>query len=337
MDVFFVLSGFLITGMLLASRDAPHRWRNFFVRRALRVLPLYYLVVLGRFAALAAGFDFAAHPREFPPTIGELAAYLTHTSNFWLAAHGADRFDAMLTVAWSLAIEEQFYLLWPVVVWTLGPRRVLLICGLAVITCPILRVLTESQFGPYAAYLTTPCRADGLAAGAAVATLTQGGVSRRWLAIGLLLAAAGAVVYTAAVIWQRGFLFTGIPILGVGLSGVVLATAGLITGIVSAPAASAFRPLTSRPLRAAGKYSFAAYLFNDPICATVGWLLAPTINATPFPVGMGLHLGLSVTVTFALAWVSWRLIESPANRLKRYFPIAPPVGVHPEAAHITPG
>jgi peptidoglycan/LPS O-acetylase OafA/YrhL len=119
-DVFFVLSGFLITGILLDTLARPHYFRNFYARRVLRIFPLYYAVL---------GFAFLILPRIAPSTAVRYAAvnreaiwYWLHLSNFAIARRGSF-VHGILDVSWSLAIEEQFYLLWPALVWCVSLAR----------------------------------------------------------------------------------------------------------------------------------------------------------------------------------------------------------------------
>ena len=182
-DVFFVLSGFLITGILLRSKGAPGYFRNFYARRALRIFPLYYLVV----GLLLFGLGR-------PATSGaEKASYLLYYQNVRYALVGEGSFDAARLVTWSLAIEEQFYLVWPTVVWLCSRRALVGVCIAVVVGAIALRLWLLAG-GLHTTHFLTPCRLDTLAVGALLALLPPPprwlGVACAWLGVGGLLAIA---------------------------------------------------------------------------------------------------------------------------------------------------
>src|SRR5262249_33425960 len=160
-DVFFVLSGFLITGILLDARGdeaqpTPGYFRRFYARRALRIFPIYYLFLV---ITRPSGMWW----------------YVSYASNVLIARHGWP--DGLLETGhpWSLAVEEQFYLVWPAIIaWT--PRRWLAGLCVAVIGAAIaMRVLLIHQGAALAAYVLTPARADTLAIGATLAIALRSG------------------------------------------------------------------------------------------------------------------------------------------------------------------
>jgi len=161
-QLFFVLSGFLITGILLDTRSSPHYFRKFWVRRALRIFPLYYGVLL-----VAALF-------------GHGSIYLwTYTNNFATAfGHGDPTFPHF----WSLAVEEQFYLLWPLVVWLVARRGVVALSVALSALAIASRIYARHRWGYEAAYEFTPCRMDALAIGAGTAALIRSDRWRRFVA-----------------------------------------------------------------------------------------------------------------------------------------------------------
>jgi peptidoglycan/LPS O-acetylase OafA/YrhL len=163
-DLFFVLSGYLITGILLAQRGRPGYFRSFYLSRVLRIFPPFYLVLL--LVVLAFG---AVRP-------GQLAATAGFAANLYLPL--ADR-EALppsywaLAPYWSLALEEQFYLLWPLLVLRLEPRRLAWVCAALVLAAPLIRVLTLYKFPGGASvetiYMLPFDRLDLLAGGALIA------------------------------------------------------------------------------------------------------------------------------------------------------------------------
>ena len=121
-DLFFVLSGFLITGILYDAKGGPHYFRNFYMRRSLRIFPLYYAFLILIFAVMpllrASGADH----------VGKQVWMWTYLSNVLFARVGWEGMPAHTTHLWSLAIEEQFYLLWPLLVWLASRRRLIQLC-----------------------------------------------------------------------------------------------------------------------------------------------------------------------------------------------------------------
>ena len=180
-ELFFVLSGFLITGILYDTHNGPYYFRNFYMRRLLRIFPLYY-------GALALVFFVAPLvPVLRGPTLDYLLdrqawAWL-YGVNLYIAKQGEWSFT-YLNHFWSLAIEEHFYFFWPLVVFALARRpRALIAMSLAIALCAMLARLTGSLMGVswWTTYTLTPFRLDGLALGAFLAvTARQPGASSGW-------------------------------------------------------------------------------------------------------------------------------------------------------------
>ena len=168
-DLFFVLSGFLITGILLNARGTPHFLRNFYLRRALRILPLYYLVVGGYFAAgwIQAGF------RE---TFSRMWWYFPYLQNvgmtFWPGQVGEPGHF------WSLGVEEHFYLFWPCLVLLCAERHLPKILLVIIAAGAGFRMMLIPFVGETNIFWFSPCRLDALALGALLAVVVVG---RNWL------------------------------------------------------------------------------------------------------------------------------------------------------------
>src|SRR5688572_4444796 len=166
-DLFFVLSGFLITGILLDTRGSERYFSTFYARRTLRIFPLYYLVlfvaliVLPQFPAVNSvlvGSDNS--PPQWP--------YWFYVTNFAIADGGW--VHGWVDVAWSLAIEEQFYLVWPLLIWLCRPRLFALLCAVILVAEPIARVYARATDVPSLSIFVLPWfRLDGFATGALLA------------------------------------------------------------------------------------------------------------------------------------------------------------------------
>ena len=179
-DLFFVLSGFLITGILFDTRAAPGYYTSFYARRALRIFPLYYValaVILLVLPILGAMWHHAT------PKLFEHQAWLwTYTTNIGIALHGRWELAAtgQTVLFWSLAVEEQFYLVWPFLVAALSPRALTRLAGAMVVGALLLR-LGLVFWGDHvvAVYVSTLTRMDALAMGALVALAARRAGCRR--------------------------------------------------------------------------------------------------------------------------------------------------------------
>ena len=330
-ELFFVLSGFLITGILLDAKGTERYFRNFYLRRVLRILPLYY-------ALLAAAFVGAA---LLPHLIGRLLGsangehlwYLFHLSNFAMAGRGQFA-PAPLGVTWSLAVEEQFYLVWPFVVLALPGRWLLRLCLALVVASTLWRlVLLGAHVDAVTVYLVTPSQVGGLAIGGALAVALRGpgGLQpllpwARWMLV-LGPALVAAIGLAAA---PGGFSFDPARPLAVGPGMLVvqLTAAALVVAALSGTLLpSCMRLLEGRVMRALGRWSFAMYLFHTPLVLVLfalsqrhGW---PSLLGSMLPAQLA-FTAVCVGATTALAALSWRFFEQPVMRLKRLFPMGEP-------------
>lgn len=315
-DLFFVISGFLITGILLDTKRQAGYFRSFYARRVLRILPLYYgylllLLLLPRSGSLAAALG--------APYLAEHQAWFwTHTTNWLLAASygpggaGAAGFGAL----WSLALEEQFYLFWPAVVALVSDRTIVRLCLWIVGgSLPMRLALAIGGVSPYSLYVSSFTHLDPLAVGALLAVWSRNGVlagqTRRawwWVMV-------GAVLFLTCT----ALLGTGAPIYGVPLSFMVSGAAVLWGGIVAvavvAPANRWLAPISTGPLVALGKYSYAFYLLQLPVSATLR--LVGLHDRLP---GRYASAAAIVVVTYVAAYLSWHLWETRWLSLKTHFP-----------------
>ena len=337
LDLFFVLSGFLITGVLLDARDAPHRVRNFYVRRGLRVLPLYYgvvfaLVVLWPFFRPGGtpALDTLRHNQWW---------YWFHATNFIWRLPGAMPYNT--GHFWSLAVEEQFYLIWPWLVFTLSPKTLLRLCLVCIVGALVCRILViASGSGDWvASYVWT--RMDTLAAGGAVAILLRYPPSAAGLApyrrtiaaVGIGAGGLAAISFLATVWWPALM-----PVHNtVGFSAVALcftafvaaASQGWVDGVVTQPVFRFF-----------GKYSYGMYVFHLPLMLKFGPVYA-FVDRLPLVVGTGIlrqivFFGIATACTAVLGVVSWHAYERHFLALKRFFPAGKPARAMRRRSLLTP-
>jgi peptidoglycan/LPS O-acetylase OafA/YrhL len=320
-DLFFVLSGFLITGILVDAKNQASYFRNFYMRRSLRIFPLYYgvlgvtFLVIPFMVAMSDNFDeFAA---------GQ-AWYWLYLVNVKIATEGWPEFGA-IGHFWSLAVEEQFYLIWPLLVFTLGLRGLLWLTISCFLLAFAFRCALIWHGETLAAYVLGPARMDGLAAGALLAILArQPGGLAPWRPLAALVAAATGAILGAAFLWKRGLWAEDSFVGTIGYSLIALFFGAMLTLIVTGRRNDLLNgAFTSRPLRRLGRYSYGLYVFHHPVVIGCGALF---FVATDFPTVLGSQLpGLAVfvlvtgAVSLLLAVLSWHYFESYFLNLKERY------------------
>jgi peptidoglycan/LPS O-acetylase OafA/YrhL len=322
-DLFFVLSGFLITGILVDSKPGAHYFRNFYIRRVLRIFPLYYGFLAAWLVILPAFYMWPADVDVIPVSPFWSWAYLVNiiqsVHDDWRAA------PPYASHLWSLAIEEQFYLCWPAVVFLCSRRRLLTICT-ALIVVGIFTRLTLMSYGFYtSAYLITPARLDALAVGAIIAVLARRPAGFPIASYRPVLFASTAgftlliVQHVTGVASNRylALLLSSIDHTAVaGLCGALL-----VMAIDGRSAVARF--LSGSPLRFFGRYSYALYVFHLPV---IYFIERYWFKVDSAPLFMGTRLwGLLLFAVVAggasvvLAYLSWHGYEKHFLKLKDRF------------------
>jgi peptidoglycan/LPS O-acetylase OafA/YrhL len=319
-DLFFVLSGFLITGILLRHRERPDALKNFWGRRFLRIFPLYYsvLVLIAVYPALrnipldkAAGdWWMWTYLANVPPTFFDKETSLPHF--------------------WSLAVEEQFYLFWPLIVLAVSTQRLWHITlGLGALA-PIFRLGFGLQ--DWSTFYALPCRMDGLAAGAGLAI----GIHLGWFSDAHLLRVRAiiGVICGASAVWftlasGNGALTNQVVKHSLYAMIYTWLLAELILGSKSGMVCTIFR---SSVLRTWGKYSYGCYVLHPLLMALVNH------SSKHFAAGPAGALTAGVLIvcgTAGGAWLSWHLLEAPCLKWKSYFEYEPRVVANssPTAEH----
>jgi peptidoglycan/LPS O-acetylase OafA/YrhL len=261
-DLFFVLSGFLITGMMYDAKGNSHYFRNFYARRCLRIFPLYYIALIVLLGVVPRLVDLG---QGFVPSRTSAAAYATYLSNVWIARHGWST-SGLVGHFWSLGVEEQFYVVWPVVVLMTNRRTLLRVCEISIVCALVVRIALRFWAYDDAAYVITPARMDALAIGAFLAVSVRGAEGAARLArVARPTALVTAAALIATAIWRRGFDHGDVVIATVGDSTLaVFCGAVLIAALLSPPGDLIQKILSSGPLRFFGRYSYALYVFHYP-------------------------------------------------------------------------
>jgi peptidoglycan/LPS O-acetylase OafA/YrhL len=311
-DLFFVLSGFLITGILLESRTAENYFSSFYMRRLLRIFPAYYI---------SLGLILFVLPMMNPsgsrmlPSAHDRWMYAFYAQN-WI---GIFHYSAqnVLTPYWSLAVEEQFYLIWPLVVARFAGEKLLRIIGVICIATMLLRFgCMAAGIHPVAIYVNTLTRMDSLLIGAACAVAVRDPrrvESLRRYARWLWLAPFGAFLGVRLISSPSSKTMDPV-VQGVGFTAIALSYAGLLLATVLGGNPVLQQFLSSRPMRALGKYSYAAYLWHFAAMPIV----RSTIPAHVHVWGVWRMLLMGAT-TAVLSVSSYYLIERWFLLLKKKF------------------
>ena len=309
-DLFFVLSGFLIGGILLDHRNTSNYFRVFYLRRVCRIFPLYF-VVLALFVALSVtsiaispSFQSLFHD-PFP-----LWSYATFTQNICMSIRGGYG-PRWLNITWSLAVEEQFYLFVPLLIYFLRRRILLPVLILVILAAPILRC----AFPGFAASFNTPWRADSLLSGVALAVLvrwhsfvTTVQQHRRLLLLLFVAMLGGAAVMTLRPAPFGAFNHSWLA----GLFAVFI----LLAFVDAEPRLGSL--LRTRVLVWVGQISYGIYLFHE----AVSGLLHGALRHSKPQIRTLSDAGITISalcITIFLAAISFRFFEQPILRFGHRF------------------
>ena len=327
-DLFFVLSGYLITRGLVAPSDqlVGVRLRKFWARRVLRIFPLYYIVlIVGAVVCLIVSAPLPSLP------------YWFYFQNYALAF---DPYPLRWTAHfWSLAIEEQFYFLWPLVALRAPRRSLVPITVSLVLFCIVVR----GGMGVYMhmlehvnheaaeqvaklAYRATPTHMDGLLLGALLAIMgwDKGSwIAQTWKKLRPAILVLTTLTIVALFFVTHGFNDYDGRVIVIGYSALAFFFASVVSIVVDGALFPVFsKLLTSRPLRACGRVSYGMYLLHWPFVVwSVGPLERMQESASPM---VGIAIGLDaiavgIAITYVLAELSFRFVETPFLRLKERF------------------
>jgi peptidoglycan/LPS O-acetylase OafA/YrhL len=324
-DLFFVLSGFLITGILFDTKETNNFFRNFYIRRILRIFPLYYgtlvvfFLILPRIMRSNWQLQLLAQQQSWywSYLVNVLIAFKD-----WPLVRGIGHF-------WSLAVEEQFYLFWPIIVFFFRGRHLMIICTIGIMSSLAIRVGLILTGHSTAAYVLMPARMDTLAVGALLALVARGprglaGLSRwAWP-----VAAALTVVLLAIFVSRRGLNTEDIVVETIGYTLIAfLFGAILIIAVTSSAQSIPGKVFASSALVFFGRYSYALYVFHPPILFflkdhvfSVGTL--PRLMGSQLP-GQILFIAVATGVSVGVALLSWHFYEQPFLKLKNLFPYQP--------------
>jgi peptidoglycan/LPS O-acetylase OafA/YrhL len=298
--LFFVLSGYLITGILfrckelvLAGQPLRATLRQFYVRRFLRILPIVYLVL---------GIGLLVGDADIRRLIWWHLAYL---SNFFFAAHG---FQSETAHFWSLAVEEQFYVVWPLVILVCARRAIVGVAVGLILLSAAFRVVAAPWFGGAFPELLTPCVMDALCFGALL-TIAAGNPL-----VAAIIARAGPVAAAVVALAFFGLLPRG---RAAGLSAIVFCRGIALAWFVGLASRGDIRVLGASALVYIGRISYGIYVYHPFVKAYYDQFAAAHYYAAgQWP----LRFAVVTLFSVAVAAISWHFFELPINALKRYFP-----------------
>jgi peptidoglycan/LPS O-acetylase OafA/YrhL len=305
-DLFFVLSGFLLGGILLDHRSSSRYFKTFYVRRFCRILPLYYVMV-----ALFVGFRLVGHPSTldwlFTPSM-PLTSYFVFLQNFAMAR--ADTSGAQwLGPTWSLAVEEQFYLALPVLIRVVPRRFLSYASALAAVAAVGVRaaLYLGSPHGFAAAYMLMPARADALMLGVLAALAVRDRRIRAFCErrrgvlygmVGTLSLGVLGMAFGHELVGSPGMVLFGYSLLA------LLYVTVLVLAVTVREDELVGRLLRSRPLRSTGVLAYGLYLMHLPVVGLTSLVVGP----------QSLVGAVALVATFLLAWLSWKYFEEPFVR-----------------------
>jgi peptidoglycan/LPS O-acetylase OafA/YrhL len=320
-DLFFVLSGFLIGGILIDSKDAPRYFATFYIRRVFRILPIYLLIIVGYLVIWTA--TTGQNP-VLAETLGRPVpwyVYLTFTQNIWFAYHGW--VGVFLALSWSLAVEEQFYLLLPAIIRVLPRSRLLPVAIALALGSAAVRTILYLHYGPawaLAAYMLIITRADALMLGVICALLLR---DERWKT---LLTGNIWIVRSSLAVFGLGmaiFIYKGWgmgtrPMCTLGFSCVAAFYASLLMIAMISPDGWVSRVCQTRWLMRLGAIAYGMYLIHQ-IALDVAFRVLRHSAAILENWHDALTILLALAVAVCLAQFSWRYFESKLVRFGHRF------------------
>jgi peptidoglycan/LPS O-acetylase OafA/YrhL len=324
--LFFTLSGFLITGSLWDSKGNPHWLRNFYARRFLRILPLYYTALALSAIALFTTWHSLHQLRQ----LSLYALFLQNTP--WLEPSAlAIPTPLPLYHLWSMAVEEQFYLLWPCLLLLVRTRSsAFRLCAWIFVSSAAFRAIlfglpqisSQSSYS-FRDFLLT--HAGAFALGACLALAWRDPERKPSARFAVLVLLPGLAIYILSSLISHGFswdanLQYSLGLLGVSLAAVALLALALQPGIVR-------HACSASALRFMGRISYGFYIFHilfQGLFDAIGRHIVHTNTGSAYQT---VRLIAAFPITLLISWISFRLLETPFLRLKRHFPMKPPVEV----------
>lgn len=324
-QLFFVISGFLITQILIKDRGKPNYLKYFYMRRSLRIFPIYFLTLIFFFIIIPMSVGV---PDWLGKSVDNQMWYWLYLQN-WIRPF---EHQGALAPLWSLAIEEQFYLVWPLLVLLLSNRWLKVLCLLMIISAPIIRTylfhnmplyFDIENIGKASAYNFTIARWDAIAIGSLLALLVKEQQTQLLLKLNKPALTVGGLVVAGQIVILSNFAAVepGIGMLNQTTSAIMF---GLLVILVSTSNENSFliKTLEFKPIKSIGKVSYAMYLFHLPLTVVIFDYWRPLFTDLSALTTMAVVLSVYAVIvglTYLLAQVSWHLFEHPILRYKDKF------------------
>jgi peptidoglycan/LPS O-acetylase OafA/YrhL len=320
-DIFFVLSGFLITTMLYRAKGSGNYFRNFYARRFLRIAPLYYLLLAFTFYVLP---NFS-HPKiqQWSSVSQHQAWYWAFLSNFHVALEGRWT-HPVLDVSWTLAIEEQFYLLWPLVVAFFSMKGLKRLCIFGCVFSFLFRALLVSQnANGWLIYVVTPSRMDSILIGALIALYIESS-EKIPLRLPVFRYAQWSLLILLELVLVFGTHDQISPLIQTFGYSLVVLTVGvlLLNARLAQPSDLLYKFLASPFMRFMGKYSYGIYFTHLPIRAVIRDYVFPPSSFASFGnpvIGQVLFYVVASIPAIAAGYLTFHLFEKHFLKLKSLF------------------
>lgn len=321
-ETFFVLSGFLITSILLRTKGEPHFFRNFYVRRSLRVFPLYYFALIVIIALLPI-----VEP-DYLPELPRLIPILLLYQQNWVYIIGNVKTTIYLAVTWSLAVEEQFYLAWPFVVNALSKKNLLRLSFTIIGLSNLARILaaifwTDANRMATFFFYNSFTRMEPIAFGVLLAiAFTEPGWKEKLSKYSLpVFLTTYITLLIVEYVTNPGIphpIYGNIPLTLVGYPLAETFAAALIITLTNHAETSFLRRLfRNKILVFFGDHSYSMYLFHLPVgLILLDFLWRHGYRGWPF---FFIYIGLVFAITTAISMVTWYVVERPMLNLKKYF------------------
>lgn len=325
-DLFFVLSGFLIGGILLDARDSTNYFKVFYIRRFYRILPLYCALCLSTITIFYLPLSTHAWLFDYPKI--PWYAYLTFGQNFWMVK-SINVGGFPLAVTWSLAVEEQFYLTLPLVVRFASRKKLPYLLAIGVLLAPFIRVALWFALGPkmgaVAGYYLAPCRMDALLLGVLAAWAVRNQGCWEWLVAHKAVVDATSMVLGVGILWMIHRHLAGS--FALASFGYTLTALFYLSLLLLAVTQSGFvsRLFRSRVLTELGLVAYGLYLFHIPVIGLVYGLAG---KANPRLIGLSTCALTSLAgfCLYAVVRLSWVYFEKPLIKRGHRYQYAYPAG-----------
>jgi len=317
-DLFFVISGFLITEILLKSVSSAKYFTNFYGRRFMRIFPIYYLCLVIIFFILP---DQLLLDATLKTSKADQWWFWTYMQNWFFVMHGVRIGTAPITHFWTLAVEEQFYLLWPPIILLVRDlKKLLVLCIAILITINVIRFFTWIYFMENIDQFSfTISRCDGILAGSTLAILKHTGQFQKSI---LLKIASIILILLNGIYFLLGPVFDLRPnyLSIAGYTSISIFFTWVLYLTISPPPSILQKTLLIYPLKFFGKYSYGIYVFHFPVM----FLLHPTIEKWLWPLfgNRFPETFLLICIEVIIAVIVYHLYEKHFLKLKKFFPYA---------------